>query len=228
MSLKRKRDWSKPLTKAEMRNGLGDWKLVPAKVILEVIELEYLHKSPCSLSFYNRRKDWNYTEPDTIRWSNHWNFKSRHTRDKVHSITNVEVPDKMWAKGIYDAEKGIFNILEVYDNIYLTKAENKELNLKLGLLSETNRIPSPEIIEKRRQFKRLIESGGVFLNVLGEPKKVKKFERMRIVLEDDTCFNRKVDGETQYGNFRTLIPDFLMIFDGKEYTEEMLFTENLL
>ena len=224
MSLKRKRDWSKPLSKVEMRNGLGDWKLVPAKVILEVIEVDYLHKSPCSLSFYNKRKDWNYTEPDTIRWSNHWNFKARHTLDKVHSVTNQEVPDNTWAKGIYNAESGIFHILEIYENIYFTKAEHRELNIKLGQLSE--KIPSPEIIEKRRQFKRLIESGGVFLNVLGEPKRVKKFDRMKIVLEDDTCFSRKDDGK-HYGNFRTLIPDFLMIFDGREYTEEMLFAENL-
>lgn len=145
MSLRKRRDWTRPLTKKEIKNALGDWKLVPAKVVLEIVEFETLYKSPYSLSFYSKRKYWNYTEPDTIRLSNHWNFISRHTGEKVHCKTNIEIPDNTWIKAKYDDKNVIFVVEEIYENIYFTKTEYQILIKSFG---DVNFKPSEEVINR--------------------------------------------------------------------------------
>ena len=37
MGLKRKRDWTKPLTKLEVYQSIGDWKDVPFQILEEII-----------------------------------------------------------------------------------------------------------------------------------------------------------------------------------------------
>lgn len=226
MSLRKKRNWKTPLTKLEIKNSVGEWRLkVPKTIILEFLNTKDLYKSPCSISFYSKMKDWNYTEPDTIRWSDHWNFLSKHTGNKIHAKTNIEIPEGIWARGKYDSNNDIFIIELIYEKILLTKEESREIVVKLSM--ESGRIPSPEIIEKRRELKKLINTGKVFLKHFGNISNVTKISVKQIVLKNEVVIDKDLDGIIQ-SLFTKAIPDFRLIIDNEEYTEEMLLSENLL
>lgn len=231
----KKRDWSQPLNKEELVRFVinTSWQEMPFKVIEEMIQLDYIHRSPCSLSFYNKKKDWNYTEPDTIRWSNHWNFKTRHTKDKIHSKTNISVPDNTWVRAKYDETTQTFIVQEIYDGV---KMCSKEEILKIReIVNPGNYLfkPPAEVIERRKNFALQIKEGKVQCRINGEFKTIKKYSRLRIDLKDGSLDRRilsNIPGREQeyvFPNWLSRYPDFLLLIDGKEYTEEMLIAENL-
>jgi len=228
MALKKRRDWSKPLTKRELYSTLDDCRKVPIKVLEDVANLDYLHKSPCSLSFYSRKKDWNYTEPETLRFSDHWNYKSNYTGDKIHSKTNISVPNNTWVKAIYDVETDIFIVQEIYDNRRSTKAQIKALKEKIFPSNPFK--PLPEAINTLKQFSEDVRSGKVFYKLNGSLKKVERITRSEMRLEGDILFDRikTIGCKSTYSNFTIKYPDFCIVYNDKEYTEVELYQNNFL
>ena len=228
--LSKKRDWTLPATKKELYDCLhSDYTIMPKKVIKEMYELDYVHRSPYSISFYNKRKDWDYTEKDTIRWSNHWNFYSRKTGNKLHAKTNIEVPNDTWARGKYDINSDTFIIEEIYENILFYKEEYlifKE-EIKNTIVNFKNKY-SEDIIERGRIFSFKIKEGKVKCNCNGILKVVKKFNKLRIDLEDNSILDRRIFSEKGknpdklFKSFTERYPDFYLLIDNIEYNEERL------
>lgn len=230
MGLKRKRDWTKPLTKLELFNAIWDWKNVPLQVLEEVVEAEYLHKSPCSLSFYNKRKEWGSTEDKTIRWSNHWNFKSSRTGNKIHSKTDIPIYQDVWAKGIYDFCTDTFTILKIYENKKTSKAEIHSLYSKIFPNGNPLK-PSEETINSLKSFAADVKEGKVQFKLNGSLKRVLKITRIEVHLEGDIILDRfiinKSDKRT-FPNFTIKYPDFCIVYKEKEYTEQELYNNHFL
>ena len=229
MGLKRKRDWTKPLTKLEVYQSIGDWKDVPFQILEEIILLDYIHKSPCSLSFYNKQKDWGFTENETIRYSNHWNFKSARTGNKIHSKTNIPIYQDTWAKGIYDFSTDTFTILKTYENKKVTKEQMKLLFAKRFPNGNPLK-PSEEIIESLKNFAADVKYGKVFYKLNGSMRKVERITRMEIKLEGDVLLDRFMPNEDKktFSNFTLKYPDFCIVYNGIEYTEEELYKNHFL
>ena len=227
MGLKRKRDWTKPLTKLEVYSALGDWKQVPFPVLREIVTLEYIHKSPCSLSFYNKRKDWGHTEHQTIRYSNHWNFKSSRTGQKIHSKTDIPIYQDVWAKGIYDFPTDTFTILEIYNNEPLTKENLKELHKTIFPDGDPFK-PKEEVIETLKRFAADVKSGKVFYKLNNSLRRVERLTKTEIKLEGDIIINRKDHNDKTFSTFTHKYPDFCIVYNGVEYKETELYTNHFL
>lgn len=226
----RKRDWSKPLNDKEKMYTFQSYHLLPYELAIELINLDYLHKSPSSLSFYDRRKDYGYTEEGTVRFSDHWNYKSK--RDgKIHSITNITMKEKQWAKGVYDSSTDTFKIVKIYDPKRMTKAQyRKEIAPIFRKQLDEARLaakPSDEIIEKRKEFTRMIKAGRVMYNFDGELIRVIKHGNSRIDLEKSNGEKISLKRGTQ-NTFTKVYPDFAYIIDGVKHTEEMLREQNIM
>jgi len=89
------------------------FKKVPVKMLKDILKLERVYKSPYSMSFYDRKRQWNVYEDGLVRFSNHWNFK---TEDgKFHGKTTEKLPGLGWAKGVYDIESGAYVVIKQYD-----------------------------------------------------------------------------------------------------------------
>lgn len=91
-----------------------DFKRVPVTLLQELLKLEKVFKSPFSMSFYDRSRQWNVYENGLIRYGNHWNFKT--DDNALHGKTTEPMPGLNWAKGVYDIEKGAYEIVEVYQD----------------------------------------------------------------------------------------------------------------
>jgi len=221
MSLRRKRDWTKPLTKTELFSTLENWKQIPIDVLHDVLSEDYIHKSPCSVSFYNKRKDWNYTQNETVRYSNHWNFVAKRTGDKLHAKTDIDITQDAWAKGIYDEKTDIFTIVKRYENRHSTKEEIAKLKNKFFPVNPFK--PSQEILDKLKQFGIDVQMGKVFLQLEEGLKLIKKFGKHEIILEDDTKLDSKY-----FKNFTAKYPNFLIVYNDKQYTEQELYDNHFL
>ena len=87
---------------------------VPQDIAQEMYGWPSVNKSPFSYSYYdNPDKSWTYTKPDSLRVADHWNFKTDEPNSRIHATTDIPVPDKHWAIGKYDADKGIYNIQKI-------------------------------------------------------------------------------------------------------------------
>jgi hypothetical protein len=227
MGLKRKRDWTKPLTKLELYQALGDWKQIPFPILKEVIQLDYIHKSPCSLSFYSKPKDWGFTEHQTIRYSNHWNFKSTRTGQKIHSKTEIPIFQDVWAKGIYDSSTDIFTILEIYKDEPVTKEQMRELYQTIYPDGDPFR-PKQEYIEILKRFSADVKLGKVFFKLNGSLQKVNRITRTEIILEGDIILDRKDVDDKTFSTFTLKYPDFCIVYNGVEYSEKELYNNHFL
>lgn len=220
---RKKRDWKKPLSKGELLYAIGEYSKLPFVVLEEMTKLKTVYRSPSSFSFYSNPKEWGYTENETLRYSNHWNFLSYRTGGKIHSITNIPVPENTWAKAIYDSSTGIFNVLEIYVDAKLTtKQQYKQLK---EIINPGNLMfkPSEEFIEKRRRFKQDVLDG----NVIFLGKRVIKISKLRIDFEDGSSLNRRINGST-ITNFRKICPEFCITINGMNFSEENLYSLKLL
>lgn len=220
-----KRDKYSPLSHREIYERLQNWTRIPYKALVDIINLDYIQKSPCSFSFYSKKKDWNYTEPDTLRFSDHWNFKIKITGDKVHAKTNIPVPDNTWVRAKYDIVTDIYIVEEIYDSIETTSEEIKELR---NILNPDNCLfrLEEDIVEKRKAFGTKIKFGKVFCNYGGVLRLITKMNYHRFVLDDGEVVDRKVSARC-FHTFEEMIPDFYLMVDGEKVTEQELKQQNI-
>jgi hypothetical protein len=217
---KRSKSSTLPLSNVELRSNIGSYKHLPYKALLDIISFTYIHKSPHSFSFYDRRKEWGYTENGTVRISDHWNYLSSRTGETIHSPTDISVEENTWIKACYCSKTKTYIVQEVYERIYCTKEEYQTMK---------NSIPVPpkeafpqHIIEKRREVSILMTEGKVLYNNCI----VKKLNKYRIdYLEGDIM--KKLISEKR-GQFTIDYPNFAIIIDGVSHTEDMLFKNYLL
>ena len=215
-----KRDKNLPFSHREILAHIQNWTKVPYKVLLDIISQDYIHKSPCSYSFYNKKKGWNYTEPDTLRFSDHWNFKIQITGNKVHAKTNIPVSDNTWIKAKYDIVTDTFIVQEIYDSIETTKEQIKVLQ---NILNPDNYLfkLDEDVIEKRKAFGANVKSGKVSINYNGIMRLVKKMNYQRIILDNDEVIDRKISARF-FHTFEEMIPDFYLLVDGEKMVEKDL------
>ena len=83
---------------------------IPVGAIDDILKIGKVYKSPYGLSFYSKRKEWDHTEHETIRISDHWNF---YTRDNVH-CPSLPYLETAWAMGVYDDADKVFKITKMY------------------------------------------------------------------------------------------------------------------
>jgi hypothetical protein len=222
MGLRKKRDWTKPLTNSELFTCVSScYKQIPIDVLYEVLSENYIHKSPYSLSFYNKEKDWNYTQDETVRYSNHWNFLARKTGNKLHAKTDINITQDVWAKGIYDEKSDIYTIIKRYENRQSTKVEIAELMRKFFPINPNK--PSQEILDKLKQFGIDVQIGKVFIKTDNGLKLIKHFGKNLIKLEDDSKLDTKY-----FKNFTAKYPNFSIFYNGKQYTEQELYDNHFL
>lgn len=221
-----KRDKYSPFSHKEIYERLQNWTVIPYKALVDIINLDYIHKSPCSLSFYNKKKDWDYTEPDTLRFSDHWNFKIKITDDRVHAKTNIPVPDNTWIRAKYDIVADIYIVEEIYGSIETTREQIMELK---NILNPDNCLfkLKEDIVEKRKSFGDKIKSGKVFCNYDGVLKLIKKMNYKRFVLDDGEIVDRKVSARC-FHTFEEMIPDFYLMVEGEKVTEQDLIQQKII
>lgn len=78
-------------------------------------------------SYYTQEcKSWDYTPPDTIRISDHWNFYSR---GELHCQTIQPVENGYWSVGRYNPALDKYDIYQTYDKDYteIKKREERQL-----------------------------------------------------------------------------------------------------
>jgi hypothetical protein len=220
-----KRDKHLPFSHREVYAHIQNWTKVPYKALLDIINQDYIQKSPCSFSFYNRSKDWDYTEPDTLRFSDHWNFTIPRTGNRIHAKTNIPVPDNTWVKAKYDISTDIFIVEEIYDSIETTREQIKDLK---NILNPDNCLFKLEedIIEKRKAFGANVKSGKVLCNYGGVLRLVTKMNYQRFVLDDGEIVDRKVSTRC-FHTFEEMIPDFYLMVNGEKVTEQELKQQNI-
>lgn len=192
---------------------------MPVEALREILTWDKIYKSPHSLSFYNKPKDWNKTEPDTLRISDHWNFESRmriHCKTKQSGITQDQ-----WALGKYDITDGKFDILEMYD---LPKYDKEKYNnlldeLKISRKDYFNKNFGYDIVEFGKELVSKIKDGKVSFINDDYNAKIIKF-KMGSMMSSSRKIIIEVDGE------EVTLSDprnFVVVLDGVEYTSKELF-----
>lgn len=102
--------------KGKLKDGL-----FPASMPDEVREIikkwKVVSKSPYSDSFYDiTNKSWGEDPDGFMRVADHWNFETRMDDGRVHAKTDKPVQNnKQWALGKYDADKGVYHIINIWD-----------------------------------------------------------------------------------------------------------------
>lgn len=197
MKAKYKAKYGEPLP----RNILNNWLInchfrnIPIKALSELLTWENIFKSKWSLSFYNKPKDWQITEYNTIRISDHWNFTTKFGK---HCQTIQDgIGQNCWAKGIWNGEK--FDIVEIYEL-------NKENEFKDWLVLNINNKPSDDKIAFNRYISQQVDKGTVFYQDKKTSGKVIQFGNSSIRLEDKTKLEK----------FR--YTEYKLTIDGKEYS----------
>ena len=114
-----------PLTKELLTRLIisNFFKKVPALIIQEFMGWDEVYKSPYSNSFYSKRKTWDHTHHETIRFSDHWNFQ---THGNTHCKTDLPINQNTWAKGIYDETLEVFKIVQLYPAVSLPYNEFRQ------------------------------------------------------------------------------------------------------
>ena len=232
-----KKNNSLPLSKKQLTSILGTLYKVPFEALCDIITWDYIHKSPCSLSFYNKKKDWNITEEGTIRISDHWNFIAyKRGRGGViegggntHAVSDIDVPQGTWAKGEYDHINEKFIITKIFGTADMTSDQYAELK---DMIKET--IPSPikkefpqELIEKRRAFTTQIKEGNVMFKANDGLKLVTRLTRTRLDYingEEMVVLQQVIKGKKVVKP----MPDYIISLNNKEYNKQLLLTEEML
>jgi len=228
---KNKIDKKKPLENKHIRAMLHSWRHIPYDGLKEILQWKYIHKSPCSFSFYDHPKDWNKTEEGTIRVSDHWNFFAakrgrngvKESEDRLHSITDIPVEENVWYRGEYSSVTDSYTITHNYGKS-LVMNNNLLSSLKESVIvekEEKEKVPFPqERIDIKRNFSENIKQGNVFIYVDGEYKIVKKLSRSRVNFMDKdnlVCINSNKKG-SWFDNFKNV----LIKVNDIEYSENTL------
>ena len=192
---------------------------MPVEALREILSWDSIYKSPHSLSFYNKPKDWNKTEPDTLRISDHWNFESQmriHCKTKQSGITQNQ-----WALGKYDEIEGKFDILEMYDSPRYDKEKYNNLldELKISRKDYFNKHYGYDIVEFGKEFVSKIKDGIVSFINDDYNAKIIKFKMGSMMLS-----SRKIIIDVNGEEVTLSDPrNFVVAFDGVEYTSKELF-----
>ncbi len=226
-----------PIKLHELISNFNDNRDLPYEVVLDLLKWNEIYKSRASLTFYDKRKSWNRTENETIRISDHWNFKIDNyfyliknknvegfDPDYIHSKTDIELTAK-WAMGVYDRQLGVYKIIKQYDE----KENNYEKLLEIKNHIKTlpkfrdeiaKFIPSEETINKRKALKKLMNNNKVIYQYNGENYFIKNINNNANVIGcvseyGDKCrFNIKKDAELIIEN---------KIYDKNKFLSEIYF-----
>lgn len=123
---------------------------IPDEIIDKMKSWEIIIKSPYSNTFYNSKEtSWNFKADKSFRVSDHWNFEAngyKHclTEEPVKNVTHISL-------GQYDKKNKKYKILLTLPSpSFLQKIEMDKRRKEF--------MQNPEIINKKREFKKRIEN----------------------------------------------------------------------
>lgn len=162
---------------------------IPEEIKIMMKDWEVIFKSPYSNSFYSSTDvSWDRKPDGCFRVSDHWNF---YANDKMHCQTDSKVLNTSHVSiGQYNKKLGIYKILKSVHSIpFLNKLKNAE--------AKREYMQRPDIIEKKKELKQVIEDKKVLveLNFKGKIYKgiLRKYTGSEIKIEDE-------NGNLAYGN----------------------------
>ena len=153
---------------------------IPDEIKDMMLTWDIMYKSPYSDTFYDSTNiTWGHKPDGSLRVSDHWNF---YTQDKYHCQTSTPVQNNTHISiGKYDRKSGRYIILKsVQTNVNIAKIKNSIVKREL--------LRNPELIEKKRLFKKSISDGNVLakLNYKGKQYDgiVRKYTGGELKIED--------------------------------------------
>ena len=90
----------------------------PMELVSEMSKWDEIHKSPYSLSYYNAEVNWGFKPHNSLRISDHWNFKSQ---GKFHCCTTTPIQKNVWSIGKFDSNLNKYHILRTFNENKLAK-----------------------------------------------------------------------------------------------------------
>lgn len=137
-------------------------RAVPLEFFKIIGEWDGFHKSPYSDTAYSGKKDWGYTPDNTLRFSDHWNFKSQ---GKIHCITKTKVTnDSHWTLAKFDAKTEKYEVVLSLKRDSSNENYQKIRQIKIDLFKNDEDIQKS--IEKGKVLKGLITKKEVFAEII--------------------------------------------------------------
>ena len=151
---------------------------IPDEIIERMKDWDVIVKSPYGLSFYSSKEVSWANKPDiSFRVSDHWNFEAR---GSVHCKTDIPVKNTSHISlGQYDKSSNKYKIL-----LSLPSADfihKQELGKR-----KVDYMRSPEVIEKKREFKKRVENKEIHCEFKGIKGIVRKYTGNVLKIEDET------------------------------------------
>jgi hypothetical protein len=227
------------ITEAKFKNGepipkhllmkwvsSGFFNNFPVEATREILDWEFVFKSPISNSFYSKKKGWNLTHDGTIRISDHWNFFAQ---GRFHCKTKQEGIKDAWAKGIYDKETDKWDLVEFYKLI--TKEDSDELVKQKS--DELKKLKNDNAIDYKQMFldsggQRMIDFGKEFVDNIKKSDVIYKDVNIEAPLlkwkmaGDNPWLTVLIDGE----KLKLEDPkDFTLTYNGITYTRKEIFSK---
>lgn len=94
----------------------------PAELRQEMKTWDEVVKSPYGHSYYNAKVDWGYKPDNSLRISDHWNFRSK---GKYHCETTTECPDNThWTIARFDGESQKYIVIQSFKKELKSSLDN--------------------------------------------------------------------------------------------------------
>ena len=125
-------------------------------------------RSPYGFSYYNAKKTWVYTKDKSLRLSDHWNFYSRTTVDKVHCKLDKPIENnEFWTIAKYDKENGMYNEILSYPYNDSIENRNKSLEIIKKYKQEIRKdFDYSQLNKNLNMLKKYVENDDLFVKVL--------------------------------------------------------------
>jgi len=199
-------------------------KTIDYRIIEWMIENwgDIVKKSPYGFSYYNADKDWEYTEDKSLRLSDHWNFYSRATGNKIHC--KIDIPynnnnNEYWTIARYDKNTDTYSEEISFPYNYSKENRSKvEDIIKTYKQEYSKNFDYSQLNKTLNMLKSYINNDGLFVNVLyynfGEfvkedSGKVIRLKTQKLSFQDEL-------GETQIYNFTNFTKSEIFFYDKDE------------
>jgi hypothetical protein len=209
--------------KSEIMPFIRIFNTLPKSVDYRIVEWmienwgDIVNKSPYGFSYYNAEKDWDYTEDKSLRLSDHWNFYSRATGDKIHCKIDIPYRDnEYWTIARYDKDTDTYNEEISFPYNYSKENRSKVVDIIKQYKQEYSKnFDYSQLNKTLNMLKSYINNDELFVIVLyynfGEfvkevSGKVNKLKTQKLSFQDEL-------DETQICNFNLFTKSEMFFYD---------------